>query len=373
MLLEKSTFKLNPNIVAWKDSPLFIASQAIKVKANALGLAFTGAATSGVTPLTVGTSSGYQQMFAQCIIFYSAQTGAHEVHGEILRKYVLLPLKRLDLGFPVTDEMGTPDGKGRYNHFYNDASIYWHPTTGPMAVQGAVRDYWASEGWERGPLGYPVRDMFVPESGETAGDFQNGVVWIGPSGYAAPKTATLPAQQLLDLIWHQFDTLVHQSPDNVGLHPDKSFDGVTDTGYGFPESWNRGFKVTINGFHDSGALLPDIDWSAHMAIVISLGYGLATNQQSQTVETYTIGATIDDISVTDSGVLTTFSDAVASKVQDAIQSASDSGVDFGFDIPIDAPVLSLKMMLDGTLTFFLSPTLAGGFTQAVIQERINAM
>jgi hypothetical protein len=366
-----SVINLNPGVIPITNTHVFLAIQAIKAKAAQLGPGFTGPSTSAVEAITLGGISGYMQMYAQCTIYYSEQTGAHEVHGDILRKFVVLPMKGMDLGFPVTDETGTPDGQGRYNHFSSDASIYWHPNTGPMALQGPVRDRWASQGWERGPLGYPVRDVFTPEAGETAGDFQNGVIWIGPNGYADALVASMPPAALLDLIWHQFDTMVHQSPDNIGLHPEKSFDGVTDTGYGFDHSWNRGFKVTINGFKDNGLVLPDIDWSAHMAVVISLGYGLGTDSQNQTVEIYTIGAQLLDIQVTNSGVLTNVTNDVATGVANALQSASDQGINFGQSIPIDVPLLSLKMMLDGSLAFILSPTVAGSLARNEIQQRID--
>src|SRR5262249_39819215 len=46
----------------------------------------------------------------------------------------------------------------RYNHFTGGRSIYWTSTTGAHAVYGAIRDKWASMGWERSLLSYPVSD-----------------------------------------------------------------------------------------------------------------------------------------------------------------------------------------------------------------------
>ena len=43
------------------------------------------------------------------------------------------------LHYPVTDETGTPDGVGRFNHF-EGGSIYWTPGTGAKEVHGAIRD-----------------------------------------------------------------------------------------------------------------------------------------------------------------------------------------------------------------------------------------
>ena len=61
------------------------------------------------------------------------------------------------LGFPLTDETGTPDGIG-YNHFDGGSDLLDAQHPGRNIVQGAIRSKWASIGWERGALGYPVSD-----------------------------------------------------------------------------------------------------------------------------------------------------------------------------------------------------------------------
>ena len=79
------------------------------------------------------------------------------MHGAIRDKWALLGWENGLLGFPVTDELGTPDGVGRYSHFQG-GSIYWTPQTGAWEVHGAIWDLWASLGWEQSFLGYPVGD-----------------------------------------------------------------------------------------------------------------------------------------------------------------------------------------------------------------------
>jgi hypothetical protein len=87
------------------------------------------------------------------------------------------------LGYPITDETGTPDGIGHYNHFQN-GSIYWTPLTGAFEVHGAIRDRWSSLGWERSALGYPISD----ETDEVDGSgrfnvFEHGTIhWNRTSG-----------------------------------------------------------------------------------------------------------------------------------------------------------------------------------------------
>jgi hypothetical protein len=72
------------------------------------------------------------------------------------------------LGYPTTDETGTPDGVGRFNHFFNSGSIYWTPATNAWSIHGAIRAKWASMGWERSCLGYPVSDEFAISGGDRA-------------------------------------------------------------------------------------------------------------------------------------------------------------------------------------------------------------
>ncbi|MER9183919.1 hypothetical protein [Mesorhizobium sp. M0767] len=103
------------------------------------------------------TGKAWYLKYGSCICYNDAMHDAFEIHGEIYRKWIALG--GLAWGIPCTDETGTPDGVGRYNHFNNNtASIYWTPNTGAQAIWGAIRGKWAAMGWERSVLGYPVTD-----------------------------------------------------------------------------------------------------------------------------------------------------------------------------------------------------------------------
>ena len=115
--------------------------------------------------------------FQNGTIYWTPQTGAHEVHGAIRVKWA--QLGRL-LGYPATDETGCPDGVGRFNHFER-GSIYWTPRTGAHEVHGAIRDFWASMGWERSRLGYPVSDETGPSNNRSS-RFEGGFITWTPSG-----------------------------------------------------------------------------------------------------------------------------------------------------------------------------------------------
>src|SRR5262245_8083898 len=107
--------------------------------------------------------------FAYGSIWWHPTIGeAFAVWGDIGVRY--RQLGGANFGYAITDELTTPDGVGRFNHFRGvhlpgkpEASIYWTPSTGAHEVYGNIRQAWASQGWERGSLGYP-----------TSGEFQDG-------------------------------------------------------------------------------------------------------------------------------------------------------------------------------------------------------
>ncbi|MEO6446674.1 MAG: serine hydrolase [Gemmatimonadaceae bacterium] len=85
------------------------------------------------------------------------------------------------LGAPVGAETVCPDGQGRFRH-YAGGSIYWHASTGAHEVHGAIRDRWASLGWELSWLGYPTSDEITVSGGKRS-SFQHGRVdWSGATG-----------------------------------------------------------------------------------------------------------------------------------------------------------------------------------------------
>ncbi|MFF8846445.1 hypothetical protein ACF08N_27635 [Streptomyces sp. NPDC015127] len=111
----------------------------------------------------------------------AADVCGRQVVGDILAKYEQMGGETSLLGCPTTDELPTPDGRGRYNHF-EGGSIYWTPTTGAHPVWGAVRDKWASMGWEASKLGYPVGDELTNPDGQgKRQQFEGGTVYWHPT------------------------------------------------------------------------------------------------------------------------------------------------------------------------------------------------
>lgn len=119
---------------------------------------------------------GCGQKFDGGMIYWSPATNAHFVRGRILAKYAEHRWEQGFMGYPVTDEFcGLRDG-GCGQHFqFERASIYWQFTSDAHSIQGAIRDEWASKGWENSGYGYPVTDEYQ-DGNSRASDFTNG--WI---------------------------------------------------------------------------------------------------------------------------------------------------------------------------------------------------
>jgi hypothetical protein len=82
---------------------------------------------------------GHYRHYQNGSIYWTPQTGAYEVHGLIRKKWAELRWERSFLGYPITDELSTPDGVGRYNLFQHGL-IYWTPQAGAKAAPKAIQN-----------------------------------------------------------------------------------------------------------------------------------------------------------------------------------------------------------------------------------------
>lgn len=156
---------------------------------------------------TGSDAAGRYQHFERGFLFWHPEIDpdengngrAHAVIGAISGKWSELG-REVYTGFPITDELGTPDGVGRYNHFTHvgqpqGASIYHHPVYGSHVVKGAIRTAWAALGWEVG-YGYPVTDEEVTGDGRGRVSYFSGnraIVWSPETGVEPIHGAFLDA------------------------------------------------------------------------------------------------------------------------------------------------------------------------------------
>ncbi|SDK29285.1 LGFP repeat-containing protein, partial [Actinopolyspora mzabensis] len=119
---------------------------------------------------TPGNTGQYNHFENNGSIYWSEQTGAHTIQGAIRDKWASMGWERGPLGYPTTDEQSAADGKGRYNEFagsdggaiYSASEGAWIEEFGAThAVYGAIYDKWVASGGVNGPLGYPITDELV--------------------------------------------------------------------------------------------------------------------------------------------------------------------------------------------------------------------
>jgi hypothetical protein len=129
-------------------------------------------------------------------IYWSAATGAWEMHGAILQQWTAAGGFRPGIGLPTTDETSTPDNQGRFNRFQGGGAIYWTPGTGAHILTGPILNRWDALGGVNSYLSYPTSDVgpwATPPAGQS-GDicsFQFGQIAVTTDGAILEMPATL--------------------------------------------------------------------------------------------------------------------------------------------------------------------------------------
>ncbi|MFD3719985.1 FG-GAP-like repeat-containing protein, partial [Streptomyces sp. NPDC058674] len=120
-------------------------------------------------PLTNGSVFGPARQLAvngtpwtECETVPSAVSGTHSLCGPILAKFRAKG-GAAQFGKPSGNVQDTADG-GKFVHLRtlnaasDNASVYWHPSTGAWLVMNGIRGKWISLGAEKSFLGYPTSD-----------------------------------------------------------------------------------------------------------------------------------------------------------------------------------------------------------------------
>lgn len=173
-------FENGGSIYARLNQAAFETHGAIRAKWLSMGGASSPLGYPVADEQQTSDGKGRISLFQFGFIYSNPSVGAHTVLGAIGEKWNALGRER-GFGYPVTDETGTPDGIGKYNHFHNGGSIYWTLATGAHEVHGAIREKWASLGWERSVLGYPTTDELpTPDRRGRMNQFQHGTIYWYP-------------------------------------------------------------------------------------------------------------------------------------------------------------------------------------------------
>ncbi|MCZ2829738.1 N-acetylmuramoyl-L-alanine amidase [Modestobacter sp. VKM Ac-2986] len=162
--------------------------------------ALLGARTSPVTAIPGGAFAHY----ANGSIYASMGTGARVVRGPVKDRWAALGWENSSLGWPVGDTVTGLGAGGSFQEFQRGA-VYWSPGTGARVVpNGAVRDRWAALGWERGALGYPVGDAVTGlAGGGSFQDFERGSLYWSPGTGAQVVTRTVLREKWGTLGWER--------------------------------------------------------------------------------------------------------------------------------------------------------------------------
>lgn len=154
---------------------------AISDKYRALGGAagFLGRSTSPETPTPDGR--GRYNHYERGSIYWTRATGAHEVHGAIRDLWSSLGWERSLLGYPMTDE--GPVADGRFSRF-EGGYVFWSGASGAHEVRGAILGRYLDDG---GPAnagyGFPTTDEEPVLRGRRSRFQRADIFWDGRSAY----------------------------------------------------------------------------------------------------------------------------------------------------------------------------------------------
>ena len=121
-----------------------------------------------------GDVRGRAQNFVRGRLFFNASTvRVFWTMGAILKHYDYRRAKGHDLGLPTTDEISVPGGRASY---FERGRIYWSSGTGAHEVHGAILSRYVNDlGGPGGKLGLPTSDEYSISGGRRS-DFQHGYI-----------------------------------------------------------------------------------------------------------------------------------------------------------------------------------------------------
>lgn len=115
----------------------------------------------------------------------STPNGDITISGEVYKKYVAVGGATSPLGAPEEAQESGPNG-GEYQDF-DGGTIYWSSDSGAHIVWGEIREAWEDNGGANGTLGYPTSDEKDIAGGKQS-DFTGGTItWVDGQITVTPK------------------------------------------------------------------------------------------------------------------------------------------------------------------------------------------
>ncbi|MFF2084627.1 LGFP repeat-containing protein [Nocardia sp. NPDC058176] len=115
----------------------------------------------------------------------STPNGDITISGEVYNKYVAVGGASSPLGAPEEAQESGPEG-GEYQDF-EGGTIYWSSDSGAHIVWGEIREAWEANGGANGTLGYPVSDEQDIAGGKQS-EFTGGTItWVDGEITVTPK------------------------------------------------------------------------------------------------------------------------------------------------------------------------------------------
>ncbi|SNS01418.1 Uncharacterized conserved protein, contains LGFP repeats [Geodermatophilus pulveris] len=134
-------------------------------------------------------ASGVRATFTGGDVFWSSSTGARVLRGPVLQRYLAHGGPRV-LGFPTTHDVAAAGG-GRRAELQGGA-VYWSRETGAHVVRGDILARWRQLGGESGRLGYPIGSDAATARGGYVTAFRNGTIyWSRSTGPKVLRGAIL--------------------------------------------------------------------------------------------------------------------------------------------------------------------------------------
>ncbi|GLH96005.1 polysaccharide deacetylase family protein [Phytohabitans aurantiacus] len=141
-------------------------------------------------PITDETASldgiGAYNHFQYGSIFWSPASGSHEVHGGIRTKWGQLGWERGFLKYPISDEVSVTGGRASQ---FQGGNVYWSSATGAREVHGPILSRYLSLGGTGSRLGLPTTDQYAVPGG-ARNNFQHGTLTLNTATGAVTVTYT---------------------------------------------------------------------------------------------------------------------------------------------------------------------------------------